>query len=404
MTWFRFVVLSMVMIVVCLSSARGDASPYVYGIWQPVAGGEWVKIDPAKPVGGSIRLRVVFPAESRPGGSPRVYGVTIAEEKTPVHDLRVRELHTGFTPSEPSVEWGDGESEVLQSDMIPCSAYHNAVHVIRVVTSPEERGPSDRMTGLAEMKLQFNSLVVEDRGSNPILSAQMSEVQRPVMLGCKLTHAQSGRCNIKYEIFSLADNTRPLVTQEFKDVPFPGRHSWTWDWRWQTPRQVECSLFTYRISVQNADDPGDCDVDRSPYLSVGVYINGMGVPETDSKYSGYSGPEEDARFYEGFFIYETAYSLTDVLGKSAKSGEWWYYDGLNFRALSRSIDKFKCTLHGNMADGRLASTAGMMHTLYTPIPTKLMDFAGTYHWFPHLVDDHADMYKDHKPKPALDGW
>ena len=60
-------------------------------------------------------------------------------------------------------------------------------------------------------------------------------------------------------------------------------------------------------------------------------------------------------------------------------------------------------LEHNKNDGLIAGLEGVRHEVLVPVPVSLMQKAGTYYFVLHFEDNHADKYKDHQVKPALDG-
>ncbi|MCS7278161.1 MAG: hypothetical protein NZ531_04855, partial [Aquificaceae bacterium] len=93
--------------------------------------------------------------------------------------------------------------------------------------------------------------------------------------------------------------------------------------------------------------------------------------------------------------------MKDTEGRNASSGEVWLYDpDLNFLK-SWDVNELICLGH-NKKDGLVASVSGVKHGILVPVPVILMQKAGTYYFVLHFKDSHADKYKDHQVKPALE--
>ncbi len=371
------------------SSNLPDDSARVYALWRPTDGGPLAKAREDKPVGGEIIIRVAI----RSGGEKtRVTRAAIAEQPTEAHPTPKRRLPVRFTRAEPDVRWGDSPGDtVLQSSPLRTAGYHNFPHTIEVALS----SGAGKLSG--KMRVIPGNLVLEDTTRPRSLIRWDPAMMKGIRLSCRLTHAQKGRCAIRYEVFRSEENTKPIAAHTVRSNRRSGSHSWTWNGLRKDGKRADLGLVTYRITAEAS--PSDTDCDRSPYLRVVRSVDPSGAPILFADYRGRSNWG-----ILGAIIPETEthvqwWTLADSLGKPASSGRVWMYDDEFHPLMETDVNDLQCDIH-DRPDGRLADRGGLAHGYVTVVPEKLM--WGMCWWVLHVVDDHADLYRDHKPKPALE--
>ncbi|MCS7193263.1 MAG: hypothetical protein NZ937_09835, partial [Armatimonadetes bacterium] len=108
-------------------------------------------------------------------------------------------------------------------------------------------------------------------------------------------------------------------------------------------------------------------------------------------------PEDDNHIYFVRF-----YELHDKKGRSASYGVMKLFDPDLKMVWEKRIKDLECEVHGKAKDGLVASEGGIEHGLIVKIPVKKMKKVGKYYFVVSFLDNHADTYKDHQVKPALE--
>jgi hypothetical protein len=257
-------------------------------------------------------------------------------------------------------------------------------------------------TESVEARVIFGNLVVVDSNPDPALPWLHETVS--LAFSCRLDHAQSGTCTVKYEVLSARNQSEPLVTRIFKDVPRPGFHSWVWDGKSLDGSADTTDLYVYRITAESTDSNADADTNRSPYLRFRYPLDGDGKPLGESEYMTLDDGGTPEAEGDDVCEYATTFMVIDDLSKSAKSGQLVLYVPDVKKVASWEIPALECLMHKNKYDGLIASKQGVSHKLLIRIPARFVEYGGEYLYVNRYLDDHADRYKDHKPKPALDWY
>lgn len=170
------------------------------------------------------------------------------------------------------------------------------------------------------MRVIPGNLVLEDTTRPRSLIRWDPAMMKGIRLSCRLTHAQKGRCAIRYEVFRSEENTKADSSTHRPEHRRSGSHSWIE--RTAEGRSAPTRLVTYRITAEAS--PSDTDCDRSPTCAVVRSVDPSGapipLPTTAVEATGASWERSSPA------PKRTQGTLADSLGKPASSGRVWMYD------------------------------------------------------------------------------
>lgn len=393
----------------------------MYVLWLPHQqnGSTWQRADSGATIGGTFRVRVVV----QPNNGYLYGGAFVVENSvTELADHHSGQTQMGnFAPVSPEPNYGDPSSNVavLQSEYLFLP--HNATYRLRVRVQYMVIPPFTPQEEEGEMWITVRNLQIVDSRSEPYFVWKPSSGLEPpapppvgldnlapedppangVSFSAQLLGAQRGTCTVRLEIFDSANNRTPVLVREFANVPRPGTWSWMWDGRLDDGTVAPRGIYTYRLSVHAGWVPwADGDSTISSYLSLERAYNEHNEPMLEAEYWGYDDggtPDTDTDDQHLYFI--RWYVLRS--SRPASSGQVWLFDPELQRIGSWDLSGLPCVEHGEQPDGLSASPAGVRHGVIVRVPVSLMVTPGEYRFVVYVVDDHADLDKCHRRRPAL---
>lgn len=204
---------------------------------------------------------------------------------------------------------------------------------------------------------------------------------------------QTGTCSLTYNIYSTGGGL--VYTKQFTNQSRPGSSSWSWDGKDSQGATVEKGLYTVKATVTSNIPTVSSDCNRSSYLEImrvnyeaeyiGVDDNGTPSIENDDMY----------------LFYLKSYKLKDTAGSDASEGTIRLYDPSLAQVGSWNISNLYCVDH-DAYDGLETDTSGLAHKLLIRVPVSLMQTDGDYRFVARVKDSHANDYKGHTNKWALE--
>jgi hypothetical protein len=286
-------------------------------------------------------------------------------------------------------------------------------------------------------QIGISNLVVADVQPDDHVTWDGTDVSSPITV--TLTDNDlTDLMDVKLDIYSCAEGAWVKVmgdpawswskvrTMEKVDVT-GGSHQFNWDGKDDNGQSVAPGVYTYEVTVTQHDvDPGadlpehlrtdpnvmatlsrdDCASYRSRFLRAERANDENGDPIYDAEYYGYDDngtPNDDSD--DNYLYLLRTYILRDSDSKNAHSGQLQFYGHSLQLKQTWNVASLQCVAHSMQCDGLTASASGTEHSLLVPVPAtyieELQD-GEDGRLVLHVVDDHAEEYRDNQRRPALD--
>ncbi|MHB1000142.1 MAG: hypothetical protein ACYC27_12930 [Armatimonadota bacterium] len=391
-TCWLFRIMTICIILAIFSPVQADQ---LYAIWKSSPESKYFPVQKDQPVGGNIFLRLIL-SPSTTSDNVKINRATITELANPVHAAVTRNL-PAFTPVDPDSRLGDPTAHPVLQSCIRASRYHNGKHRIAVDISYVEKGSGKTRYESYTTDIVFKNLTIDYH--YPRIFGYDPFENPSVLLWCDIECAQSGTYDVTYEVFAIEDNTKPIYIHRKINYPTGLNYSYQWDGTLPDGTKIKPGFYTYRTTVQNANDELDRDTDWSPYLSIRRAEPYSGKLDDDGFFTGADTPGYHGDDYYSNYM---SYSLVDSLGKPAKSLQIFFNDPDFHYTAPYDYTMLPCIVHKSMHDGIDANRIGILHVLKVKFPGTFIQSDQPYMLIVGCLDDHAALYKNHRPKPAVE--
>jgi cell wall-associated NlpC family hydrolase len=215
-----------------------------------------------------------------------------------------------------------------------------------------------------------------------------------VTISSSWSDAQVGKCSLTYDIYSTGGGL--VYTKQFTDLNRPGSNTWNWDGKNSQGVTVEKGIYTVKATVASNIPTISSDCNRSSYLEI-MRVN------YDAEYLGVDDNGTPGIGNDDKYLFcLKSYKLKDTAGLDASEGVVRLYDPSLSLVASWNINTLECLTHGGVSDGLDADASGLLHKLLIKVPISLMQTDGDYIFLSRIKDSHANDYKGHTNRWALE--
>lgn len=378
-----------VMIFACSAVSSGTINVH----WTPTSGGG---VAHGTTVSGKLMINLIEPCDGDPMTTQSMafvegYIQEVAHEapQVPLSPM------TGTTTCASC----SGSNQMVISSTSDIALDHNATYRVYIkgrvtgfrMMPPGPLQPYDVTPAILEITNNNLHYTSSTLGVMPWDPATMSSIN----FGSAYDDAQTGTCRSTYEIYSTGGSL-VYTKQPTGDLDRPGDDDWDWNGLDSFGFAAPKGLYVMKCNVIANAPTMTRDDNRSGYLSIQDPTGG-GI-----EYYGYddNGTPADTSD-DNYLYYIKCYKLVDTGNLNASEGEICLWDPDLQNLISWDIEDLYCRTHSS-CDGLHASSAGIQHDVLLEVPIACITSDGIYKFVVSVKDSHANNYRTHENRWALD--